>query len=158
MVQQSAAWWMRTCTRKNMGMKEDSQDDEVRSKRPRQQAKRAKASKPGPSPQSPPQKGFTMLPTCEISVSDEEKDYLEQNVRATYAKAKFARIRLFIQGQTVQMEKLIMVRDIWLQQGRDSRVNTCRRMIWLRSGSGRRKRGGGDRKSLLPNRLAAAWA
>jgi hypothetical protein len=82
--------------------KEESQDDEVGSKRIRQQAKRAKASRPGPSPPSPPRKGFEILSTGDISDSDEEDDYPEQNVRATYAKAKFARIQPIIQQQTVR--------------------------------------------------------
>jgi hypothetical protein len=43
-----------------------------------------------------------MLPTGDYSDSEEE-DYPEQNVRATYAKAKFARIQPSIQRQTVQM-------------------------------------------------------
>jgi hypothetical protein len=73
--------------RGSKGKKEGSQDDEVGSKRPRQQVKQARASKPGPSPPSPPLKGFKMLPTGEISDSDEEEDYPEQNVKATYAKA-----------------------------------------------------------------------
>ncbi len=67
--------------------KEDSQEDEVGSKRVHRQAKRAKASRPGPSPQSPPRKGFKTLPAGDYS-----EDCLEQNVRATHAKAKSARI------------------------------------------------------------------
>ncbi len=84
--------------------KEDSQEDEVGSKRVCQQAHRAKASKPGPSPQSPPRKGFKMLQTCDYNYSEEEEDYPEQNVLATYAKAKFARIQTIIQRQTVQVK------------------------------------------------------
>jgi hypothetical protein len=72
--------------------------------RVRQQAKRAKESRPGPSPPSLPWKGFKMLSTGDISDLEEEKDYPEQNVPATYAKAKFARIQPIIQQQTVQME------------------------------------------------------
>ncbi len=45
-----------------------------------------------------------MLPTGDFSYSDEEENDPEQNVRATYAKAKFARIQPIIQQQTVQME------------------------------------------------------
>jgi hypothetical protein len=45
-----------------------------------------------------------MLATGDTSDSDEEEDYPEQNVQATYAKAKFARIQPIIQQQTVQME------------------------------------------------------
>ncbi len=71
--------------------KDDSPDEEVGRKRFRQHAKRAKASKPGTSPPSPPQKGFKMLLTGDNSDSEEEDDYLEPNARATYAKAKFAR-------------------------------------------------------------------
>jgi hypothetical protein len=84
--------------------KEDSPDDEVGSKRASQQGKRAKASKPGPSPPSSPRKGFKMLPTGDYSDSEEEEDYQELNVRATYAKAKFARIQPIIQKQAVRME------------------------------------------------------
>jgi hypothetical protein len=54
-----------------------------------------------------------MLPTGEISDSDKEEDYPEQNFRATYVKAKLARIQRIIQGQAVQMEiepKPVMVR------------------------------------------------
>ena len=83
------------------GKIEDPQDDEVGSERVCQQAKRAKASRPGPSPPSPPQKGFKMLPTVDISDSDEEEDYSEQNVQATYPKAFLARIQPIIQQQTV---------------------------------------------------------
>jgi hypothetical protein len=72
--------------------------------RARQQAKRAKASKQGTSPPSLPRKGFKMLPTGDHSDSYEENDYPEQNLRATYAKAKFARIRPIIQKKTVRME------------------------------------------------------
>ncbi len=66
--------------------KEESPDDEVGSKKASQQAKRTKASKPGPSPPSQPRKGFKMLQTGDYSDSEEEEDYLDQNVRATYAK------------------------------------------------------------------------
>jgi hypothetical protein len=45
-----------------------------------------------------------MLPTGDCSDSEEEEDYPEQNVRATYAKAKFERIQPIIQRQTVQVE------------------------------------------------------
>jgi len=72
--------------------KYDSPEYEVGSKRSRQHAKRAKASRPGTSPPSPPRKGFKMLPTGDNSGSDEEEDYPEPNARATFAKAKFARI------------------------------------------------------------------
>jgi hypothetical protein len=44
-----------------------------------------------------------MLPTGDYD-SEEEEDYMEQNVRATYAKAKFARIQPIIQQQTFQAE------------------------------------------------------
>jgi hypothetical protein len=44
-----------------------------------------------------------LLTGGEITDSGEEEDYPEQNVRATYAKAKFARNRPIIQGQSVQM-------------------------------------------------------
>ena len=53
----------------------------------RQQAKGAKASRPGTSPPSPPRKGFKLLPTGNNSDSEEEDDYSEPNVQATYAKA-----------------------------------------------------------------------
>jgi hypothetical protein len=65
--------------------KDDSTYEEVGSKRVRQQAKRAKASRPGTSPPSPPWKGFKMLLTGDNSDSEEEDDYPEQNARATYA-------------------------------------------------------------------------
>jgi hypothetical protein len=68
----------------------------------RQQAKRAKASRQGTSP--PPRKGFKMLPTGYNSDSEEEDDYPEENVRATYSKAKFARIQPTIQKKTSQMD------------------------------------------------------
>jgi hypothetical protein len=68
--------------------KEESQEDEVGSKRVCQQAKRAKTLRPGPSPSSPQRKGFKMLLTGDYSDSEEEADYPEQNVLATYAKAK----------------------------------------------------------------------
>ncbi len=45
-----------------------------------------------------------MVPTGDLIDSEEEEDYLVQNVRATYAKAKFARIQPIIQQQTVQVE------------------------------------------------------
>ncbi len=45
-----------------------------------------------------------MLPTGGISDSDEEEEYLEHNVRATYAKAKFAPMQPIVQQQAVQME------------------------------------------------------
>jgi hypothetical protein len=45
-----------------------------------------------------------MLPTGEINDSDEGEYYPEQNVRATYAEAKFAHNQPIIQGQAVQME------------------------------------------------------
>ncbi len=72
--------------------KDDSPDEEVGSKRVREQAKRAKALRPGTSPPSPPLRGFKMLLTGSYSDSEEEDDYPEQNTKATYAKAKFARI------------------------------------------------------------------
>ncbi len=83
--------------------KDDSPDEEVGSKRIRQQAKRAKASRPGTSPPSPPRKGFKMLLTGNNSDSEEEDDYSEPNVQATYAKVKFARIQPTIQKKTSQM-------------------------------------------------------
>ena len=57
-------------------------EDEVGSKRIRQQAKRAKAPRQGPpsSPPSPPRKGFKMLPTGDFSDSEEDEDLPEQNV------------------------------------------------------------------------------
>jgi hypothetical protein len=45
-----------------------------------------------------------MLLTGNYSDSEKEEDYPEQNVRATYAKAKFARIQPIIQKRTVPME------------------------------------------------------
>ncbi len=78
-----------------------------RNKTLRTRQKQAKAAKPEPSHPTPPRKGFKMLPTGETSDSDEEEDYPEQNLRATYsyAKVKFARIRhQIMQEQTVQME------------------------------------------------------
>jgi hypothetical protein len=43
-----------------------------------------------------------MLPKGDYSDSEEEEGYPEQNVRATYGKAKFARIQPIIQRQTVE--------------------------------------------------------
>jgi hypothetical protein len=77
--------------------KDDFPDEEVGGKRSHQQAKRAKASRQGTSPPSSPRKGFRILPTGDNSDSEEEDDYPEQNARATYAKAKFARIQPTIQ-------------------------------------------------------------
>ncbi len=82
--------------------KDDSSEDEVGSKRDRQQGKQAKTSKSELSSPSSPRKGFRMLPTGEYSSKD-EKDYTEKNVRATYAKAKFARIRSIPQKQLQQV-------------------------------------------------------
>jgi hypothetical protein len=76
--------------RSSKSRKDDSPDEEVGGKRVRQHAKRAKASRPGTSSPSPPRKGFRMLQTGNNSDSEEEDDYPEPNVRATYAKAKFA--------------------------------------------------------------------
>jgi hypothetical protein len=45
-----------------------------------------------------------MPPTGEYSDSEEDEDYPEQNVQATYAKAKFARIQPIIQQQTAEVE------------------------------------------------------
>ncbi len=45
-----------------------------------------------------------MLQTGDYSDSQQEEDNPEQNVRATYAKANFARIQPIIQQQTVQVE------------------------------------------------------
>ncbi len=92
--------------RNSNSKKQDSPDYEVGSKRAREQAKRAKALKQGPSSPSPPRKGFKMLPTGDSDYSDleEEEDYPEQNVRATYAKENFARIQPIIQKKTVRME------------------------------------------------------
>ncbi len=47
--------------------KDESTDEEVGSKRVCQQAKQAKASMPGTSPQSQPWKGFKILPTGDNS-------------------------------------------------------------------------------------------
>ena len=86
--------------------KDDSPDEEVGRKRFRQHAKRAKTSKPGTSPPSPPGKGFKILPTGNNSDSEEKADYSEPNVQATYAnlKAKFASIQPTIQKKTSQMD------------------------------------------------------
>jgi hypothetical protein len=78
--------------RSSKSRKDGSPEAEIGSKRPRQQAKRAKASRPATSSPSPPRKGFRMLPTGNNSDSEEEEDYPEPNARATFAKAKFARI------------------------------------------------------------------
>jgi hypothetical protein len=45
-----------------------------------------------------------MLPTGDYSGSEEEENYPKKNVRATYAKAKFARIKPIIQLQNDQVE------------------------------------------------------
>jgi hypothetical protein len=45
-----------------------------------------------------------MLLTGDSSDSEEEDDYSEPNVQATYAKAKFARIQPTIQKKTSQMD------------------------------------------------------
>ncbi len=58
--------------RSSKSKKYDSPDAEVGGKRPRQQAKRAKASRPATSSPSPPRKGFRMLPTGNNSDSEEE--------------------------------------------------------------------------------------
>ncbi len=84
--------------------KDDSHEEEDGSERVRQQAKRAKAAKPGTSPPSLPRKGFKMLPTGDNSDLEEEDDYPEQNARAIYAKAKFARIQPIIQKKTSRMD------------------------------------------------------
>jgi hypothetical protein len=86
--------------------KDDIHDEEVgsRTRRFRQQAKRARASRPGSSPPSPPRRGFKMLPTGDNSDSEEEDDYPQSNARATYAKAKFARIQPIIQKKTSRMD------------------------------------------------------
>jgi hypothetical protein len=84
--------------------KDDSPDEEVGSKRHCQQAKRAKASRPGTSPPSPPRKDFKIFPTGNNSDSEEEDDYPEPNARATYAKAKFARIQPTIQKKTSRLD------------------------------------------------------
>ncbi len=78
--------------RSSKSRKDDSPDAVVGGKRPRQQAKRAKASRPATSSPSPPRKGFIMLPTGNNSDSEEEDDNPEPNARATFAKAKFAHI------------------------------------------------------------------
>ncbi len=89
--------------RSSKSKKDDSPDEEVGSKWVRQQAERAKALRPGTSPPSPPRKEFKMLPTGDNSDLEEGDDYPEQNARATYAKAKFARIQPIIQKKTSQM-------------------------------------------------------
>ncbi len=73
--------------------KDKSPDEGVGSKRVCQQAKWAKAAKQGTSPPSPPRKGLKMFQTDNYSDSEEDEDYQEQNARATYAKAMFARIQ-----------------------------------------------------------------
>jgi hypothetical protein len=47
-----------------------------------------------------------LIGTCRAQFSDldEEKDYPEQNVQATYSKAKIEHIQPIIQQQTVQVE------------------------------------------------------
>jgi hypothetical protein len=84
--------------------KDDSSDEEVGSKRFRQQAKQAKASRLGTSPPSPPRKGVKRLPTGDNNDLEEEDDYPEPNARATYSKAKFARIQPTNQKKTSQMD------------------------------------------------------
>ncbi len=90
--------------RSSKSRKDGSPDAEVEGKRVRQQAKRAKASRPATSSPSPPRKGFRMLPTGDNSDSEEEEDYPEPNARATFAKAKFARIQPPIQKKTSRLE------------------------------------------------------
>jgi hypothetical protein len=58
--------------------KDDSPDVEVGSKRPRQQAKRAKASRPTTSSPSPPRRGFRMLPTGKNSDSEAKRIFLNR--------------------------------------------------------------------------------
>ena len=62
--------------------KDDSPDEEVGRKRVRQQAKRAKASRPGTSP---PRKGFKMLLTGD---SEEEDDDQEPNAKSNIREGK----------------------------------------------------------------------
>ncbi len=90
--------------RSSKSKKDVSPDEEVGTKRFHQQAKRAKALRPGTSPWSPPQKGFKMPPTGDNSDLGAEDDYSESNARATYAKAKIARIQPTIQKKTSQMD------------------------------------------------------
>jgi hypothetical protein len=90
--------------RSSKSKKDDSSDEEVGSKRVHHQVELAKALRPGTSPPSPPLKGFKMLPTGDKSDSEEEDDYPEQNARARYAKAKFARIQPTIQEKISQMD------------------------------------------------------
>jgi hypothetical protein len=52
-----------------------------------------------------------MLQTGEYSLEDEE-DYTEKNVRATYAEAKFARIRSIPQKQLQQVIEPIPPRSM----------------------------------------------
>ncbi len=61
--------------RSSKSRKDGSPDEDVGGKRPRQHAKRAKASRPATSSPSPPRKGFRMLPTGDNSDSEEEEDY-----------------------------------------------------------------------------------
>ncbi len=84
--------------------KDDAPDEEIGSKRFHQQAKRAKASRPGTSSPIPPRKGLKMLPTGDNSDSEEVDDCPEPNARATYAKAKFACIQAPIQKETSRMD------------------------------------------------------
>ena len=84
--------------------KDDSPEAEVGGKRPRQQAKRSKATKPTTSSPSPPHSGFRMLLTGKNSDSEEEEDYPDSNARATYAHAKFARVLPPSQKKTSQLE------------------------------------------------------
>jgi hypothetical protein len=88
--------------------RDDSPDEEVGSKRFRQQAKRTKALRPETSPPSPPRKGFKILPTGDNSDSEEEDDYPEPNARATYAKAKFA----FYQLSTRRLHEWMLGPDL----------------------------------------------
>jgi hypothetical protein len=90
--------------RSSKSRKDDSPDKEVGGKRVRQHAKRAKASRPRTSSPSSPRKGFRMLPTGNNSDSGKEEDYPEQNARAAYAKAKFARIEPTIQKKTSRLD------------------------------------------------------
>ncbi len=103
--------------RSSKSKKEDSQEDEVGGKRVREQAKRVKASRPGPSPPSPPLKGFKMLPTGNYSDSEKEEDYPKQNVQATCAKAKFACIQPDLKSDDEDQERLNVKPNFEMQDG-----------------------------------------
>jgi hypothetical protein len=103
-------------------------DSDNRLSKPGHQDRNLQASRPGSSPLTPPRKGFKMLPTGDMSDTDNEEDSQRRDVRAAYAKAIFSHIQPITHEQTGQHQMEIEPKPVMVRAGQVDTL-THRRLI-----------------------------